>query len=131
MKKLLILAVALLGILAAFTSCVKSNDPLAGTSWKASLDEEIVVTLQIGTNMNGMGYVQDMEEYGEVEDTFSFTYAFTDANKTTGTLFVTMQGYYYGSSTVAATFIIANNTMYVTGNFFDYYKSTTLMFVKI
>ena len=70
MKKLLILAVALLGIFAAFTSCTKSSDPLAGTSWRANLDYNEVITLQIGANMTGMAYIQDMEEYGEVEGTF-------------------------------------------------------------
>lgn len=130
MKKLLILAVALLGIIAAFTSCAKSSDPLAGTSWRANLDYNEVITLQVGANMTGMAYIQDMEDYGEVEGTFSFTYTYTDANKTMGTLFITEQGY-YGSTTISATFTIANNMLYVTGNFFDYYASTTIAFTKI
>ncbi len=130
MKKLLILAVALLGIIAAFTSCAKSSDPLAGTSWRANLDYNEVITLQIGANMTGTGYVQDMEDYGEVEETFTFTYTYSDASKTAGTLFLTPQGY-YGSITVLATFTIANNMLYVTGNFFGYGASTTIAFNKI
>lgn len=130
MKKLLILAVALLGIFAAFTSCTKFSDPLAGTSWRANLDYNEVITLQVGANMTGMAYIQDMEEYGEVEGTFSFTYTYSDANKTAGTLVLTGQGY-YGSTTILATFTIANNILYVTGNFFGYGASTTIAFNKI
>ena len=130
MKKLLILAVALLGILAAFSSCTKLNDPLAGTTWRANIEDDVVVTLQIAANMTGMGYVQDMEDYGEVEGTFTFTYSYTDANKTSGTIFITEQGY-YGSTTIQATFTIASNMLYVTGNFDGYNRSSTIAFTKI
>ena len=80
--------------------------------------------------MTGMAYIQDMEEYGEVEGTFSFTYTYSDASKTAGTLVLTGQGY-YGSTTILATFTIANNILYVTGNFFGYGASTTVAFNKI
>lgn len=128
MKKLLILALALLGVLAAFTSCKKVTDPLAGTSWQAVFEGDII-RLQIGAGMSGTAYIIEADEPDEIEATAPFTYTFTDTNYTMGNLYFTQQGY-YGTTTTMGTFTLSNNILYVTATF-DGSRSQTLMFTKI